>query len=58
MEGQPLLARRLLKQRADGNVRLRDDDNQKVRGGPVSMVDRGGPTHLLTCTLTHNNSRN
>ena len=30
MEGQPLLARRLLKQRADGNVRLRDDDNQKV----------------------------
>ena len=31
MEGQPLLARRLLKQRADGNIRLRDDDNQKVR---------------------------
>ena len=30
MEGQPLLARRLLKQRADGNVRLRDDVNQKV----------------------------
>ena len=50
MEGQPLLARRLLKQRADGNVRLRDDDNQKVgEGNRMSdrFVNRARTSDLL-----------